>query len=178
MPQRGFTLIEIIVIIGIITLLTSLLLLYSRGGERQILLLREKAKVISAVLRAKAMAINTVIEAQPACGFGVHFEERRYFIYRDSALDPRDCFAISDHRRYSGEASGEILASEIFPLDPALRFSGLPIGDVFFQPPQPRVFFDGEEPVSLREARLTLATLDNNSQASIIINDAGQITAE
>ena len=176
MLRRGFTLIEILVIIGIITILTSFLILYSRTGENQILLLREKAKVINNILRAKAMALNLVVESEPACGFGVHFEESRYFIFRDSALDPRECFIDSEHRRYSGEQSGEMLTDEIFNLDSSLRFSRLAVTDVFFRPPQPEAFLDGEQ--TLPEAEIILATQDNRSSVRIIINNAGQISSE
>ncbi len=176
MPLKAFTLIEILVIIGILTLLTSFLLLYGRAGENQILLLREKAKVINNVLRAKAMALNLALESEPACGFGVHFEENRYFIFRDSALDPRDCFIDPGHRRYSGEASGELLTDEIFSLDANLRFSRLAVADVFFRPPQPEAFLDGEQ--TLPEAEIILATQDNRSSVRIVINNAGQISSE
>lgn len=176
MGRTGFTLIETLVIIVILTILTSFLILYSRTGENQILLLREKAKIISTILRAKGMALNLVVEEEPACGIGIHFEPDGYFLFRDSAIDPRECFVDPEHRRYSGEASGEMLTNEVFNLDPTLRFSRLGVTDVFFRPPQPEAFLDGEQ--TLPEAEIILATQDDRSSVRIVINNAGQISSE
>ena len=178
MVNRGFTLIETLVIISILTLLTSFLILYSRGGERQIILLREKAELISAILRAKSLAINTLVEDEPACGYGVAFDGSNYFIYKDLA---GDC-GLSD-RVYSGPASGEKLENEtcaesggVCTLDPSLKFFQRDVNDVLFVPPDPRVFLDGGQ--SLAEAIIALSTLDESSQTNITINNAGQISSQ
>lgn len=174
MDKRAFTLIETLVIMSILTLLTSFLILYSRGGERQIVLLREKAKIISILLRVKSLSINTLVENEPGCGYGVAFEGSSYFIYKDLASD---CAIASDHL-YSGSASGEKLEDEVFNLDPALKFFHRDVNDVLFVPPDPQVFFDGDQSSVDIEAIITLSTLDESSQTSIIINNAGQISSQ
>jgi len=169
--KKGFTLIETLVIISILTLLTSFLILYSHGGERQIILLREKAKLISTILRAKSLSLNTLIEDEPGCGYGVGFEGTNYFIYKDLAGD-----CLNSDRLYSGPASGERLENDVFNLDPALKFLQRDISDVLFVPPDPQVFLDGGQ--SILEAVIALSTLDESSQTSIIINNAGQISSQ
>jgi hypothetical protein len=168
--RRGFTLIETLVIIGILTLLTSLLVLYNRTGERQIILLREKARVINMILRAKSLAIQTYIEDRPACGYGAAFDGQKFFIYRDLAAS---C-ALSD-LVYSGEASGELLKNEVLVLDPSLKFN-LEVSDILFVPPDPRVFLNGSR--ILTEAAIKLVTIDDKSEAAVIINNAGQISSK
>mgnify|MGYP001592472138 CR=1 FL=1 len=167
----GFTLIEMVVIIGVLTLLTSFLILYGRTGERQIILLRDKAKVINIILRAKSLAISTLVEDEPACGYGVYIESSRYLVFKDKSLD-----CASSDRIYSGEASGEKLVEETFDLDPALRFSEIGAANILFVPPDPKVFLDGGQ--TLNEAKISIVTVDNRLKADIIINNAGQVSSQ
>lgn len=172
----GFTLIETLVVLSILMLMTSMLVLYNRTGERQILLLREKARLISVIFRAKSLALNTFIEDEPACGYGVHIGpsagsgQAGYFIFRDKAINCR----VSD-RVYS-DASDEIVAGSEVRLDPGIKFGQADIVDIVFVPPNPTVFLNGGQ--GMREGTIALASSDNASQVTIIINNAGQISAE
>ncbi len=171
MPSRkGFTLIEILVVLSILTLMTSMLVLYNRVGERQILLLREKARLISAIFRAKSLALNTLIEDTPACGYGVHIGDRGYFIYRDKAISCR----ASDH--IYGSASDEIVAGSVVALPPGLQWGDHGINDILFIPPNPDVFLDGGK--GLFEGAINFLSVDGKSRVSITITNAGQISAE
>ncbi|MDP1538756.1 MAG: hypothetical protein Q8M00_01875, partial [bacterium] len=69
MKQRAFTTIEILVIIGILSLLSATLILYSRTAEHQIVLFKEQAKVISILSRAKSLSIVTYGKADVPCGY-------------------------------------------------------------------------------------------------------------
>jgi len=172
---NSFTLIEILVIIGILTLLTSFLLLYGRAGEKQIILFREQAKVISVVARAKSLALSTPIEDEPACGYGVHFEEDGYFIFRDIALGGVVNCPVSD-KVYSSQNPEELLSGQERQLDPQIHFSSLPIRDVLFVPYAPQAFLDGSN--TLNEAQLRLSPLDESLGANIIINNVGQVSSQ
>ena len=168
--RAAFTLIETLVVLSILTLMTSMLVLYNRTGERQILLLREKARLINTVLRAKSLALNTLIEDEPACGYGVHIASNTYFIYRDRAINCR----TSDHI-YTG-ASDEVVNGTNVTLDPALSFKEGDVADIVFVPPDPQVFLNGGQ--GLSQVTVMLASVDGKSTVSIIINNAGQISAE
>ncbi len=168
--RAGFTLIEMLIVISILTFLISVLVLYNRTGERQLILLREQAKFISVVLRAKSLALNTFVENEPACGYGVVIEEQTYFIYKDLASNCHN----SDHV-YSGLAFDEKLDNEIHSLDSALKFYRLDIRDILFVPPNPQVYLDGGQ--SLEEAQIGLSSVDENLKVNILINNAGQISS-
>lgn len=173
---KGFTLIETLVVLSILMLMTSMLVLYNRTGERQILLLREKARLISVIFRAKSLALNTFIEDEPACGYGVHInpsarsEQSGYFIFRDKAINCR----MSDH--VYGEASDEIVAGSEVRLDAGILFGQADIADIVFVPPNPTVFLNGGQ--STREGAIVISSIDNKSNVTITINNAGQISAE
>lgn len=169
-PRTGFTLIETLVVLGVLTLMTSMLVLYNRTGERQIILLREKARLISTIFRAKSLALNTLIEDEPACGYGVHIKEKQYFIYRDKAIACR----TSDH--VYTENADEMVTGSVVHIDAGLSFSGGTLTDIMFVPPNPKVFLNGGQ--GLLEGVMMLGVRDGTSSVTIHINHAGQISAE
>ena len=168
--RRGFSVIEMLVVISTLVLLTSILVLYNRTGERHIIVLREQARVIGTILRAKSFAINTLVEDEPACGYGVHADPASgaYFIYRDRTSP---CSA-SDHRY--GDASDEKIADTEIILDPAVRFAAGSLEDIAFVPPDPQTYLDGG--TALAEGSITLETPDGASRVTVIISNAGQIS--
>ncbi|OGY63099.1 MAG: hypothetical protein A2745_01625 [Candidatus Harrisonbacteria bacterium RIFCSPHIGHO2_01_FULL_44_13] len=166
--SAGFTILEMLVIVSVMALLSAMLLVYNRSGEKQISLFKEQAKVISVILRSKALAIQTFQQATPGCGYGVHFEAGKYWIFRDLP-DPTTGCSGSD-RKYSGSAEN----FEVFTLESGLYFSELTLSDILFVPPDPRVFLNPDQ----AEATITLSTSDNASQVNIKINDAGQVTTQ
>lgn len=168
--MKGFTLIETLVVLGILTLMTSMLVLYNRTGERQIVLLREKARLISTIFRAKSLALNTLIEDEPACGYGVHADQKGYFIYRDKAIACR----TSDH--VYTESADEMVAGSLVHLDAGLSFSEGTLADIVFVPPHPKVFLNGGQ--GLGEGAMTLEMSGGKSSVTIQVNHAGQISAE
>lgn len=165
---RGFTIIEILVSLGIMGLLTSLLLLYSRTGERQIALFREQAGLVGAVLRAKSLAIQTFSEQAPACGYGIRFSaaNNSYILFKDSAPNCQEA-----NRSYD---PGEELETHNLPVD--LKFTRLDLTDVVFVPPDPKTYLDQD--ASKKEALVKIGSADGTSEITIKINNAGQVTTQ
>lgn len=168
--KHGFTLIETLVVLGVLTLLTSMLVLYNRTGERQIVLLREKARLINTILRAKGLALNTVIEDEPACGYGVHLFDTGYGMYRDRASACR----TSDHT-YT-EYTDTIVAGTNVALPQSVRLGIGTVTDILFIPPDPKVFLNGGQ--GLTEGTMVLESVDGASSVNIHVTHAGQISAE
>lgn len=166
--RRGFSIIEMMVVLGILVLLTSLLVLYNRSGERQLLALREKARLIGTLLRAKSLAINTFVEDEPACGYGVHIDPPRYFIFRDRAIDCR-----TSDRIYTA-ASDDILTDTEIVVPTGVSFSTVGASDIVFVPPDPRVFLNGG--TAIETAVVSLRTPDGATEMSVLITNAGQIS--
>lgn len=168
--RRGFSIIEMMVVLGILVLLTSLLVLYNRSGERQLLVLREKARLVGTVLRAKSLAVNTFVEDEPACGYGVHIEPPRYFIFRDRAIDCR-----TSDRLYAA-ASDEIVPGTDVSIPVGISFSAVGATDILFVPPDPLVFLNGG--TAIETAVVSLQTADGATETGILITNAGQISEQ
>lgn len=165
--SMGFTIIEMMVIIGVLSVLSGLLILYSRTGEITSALLRESAKLSVNIGRAKNMAItNALWQGQRVCGYGVYFDEAndQYIIFTEIA---NNCEAASHLR----PADGSLDVETIIISDP-LEISKSDITQVFFLPPDPTVYF---EPTALNEVQIEIKA-PNDASMGITINTTGQVT--
>src|SRR3989344_6682644 len=94
--KKGFTLIEIVVVMGIIAILSSMMLGYSQRNSRQVFLAPSQAKLASMFARAKFLSIQSFFYSGPqddvVCGhgIGVDVNARRVFIFQDIA-DGEQC---------------------------------------------------------------------------------------
>jgi len=162
--NKGFTLIEMLVIIGTLALISAFLIINVRSNEQQIILFREQAKIVNILSRAKSLTIATFGKAGVPCGYGVHFEAPSTFLlFKDLAAN---CQA-SD-KRYSG--GDEIYES--FQLDAALIFDTLTLSDVTFTPPDPSVAITPSQD----EATIVIKAIRTGASATIKVNSAGQIS--
>jgi prepilin-type N-terminal cleavage/methylation domain-containing protein len=167
--KAGFTIIEMLVVIAIMALLTSLLILYSRSGENQVILFREQARLITALNRAKSLSVQLYNAPETPCGFGVHFSQNSFLIFRDLAPD---CANAS----HTYNDPNELF--EDYQLSPKIRFrsldSAVTLSDIIFIPPDPKTIIDDDP--NKAEAIVILETLDGNTSVEIKVNNAGQIT--
>src|SRR3990167_848850 len=65
---KAFTIVELLVVLAITAILFSSLIFYSRSAERQLILFKEQMKVITALQKAKSLAISAFGENQAPCG--------------------------------------------------------------------------------------------------------------
>ena len=162
--NKGFTIIEMLVIIGILSLISAILIINIHTGGQQVILFREQAKIVSILSRAKSLSVATFGKTGVPCGYGVHFEAPSTFlIFKDLA----DNCQASD-QKYSGAA--EIYES--FQLDPVLEFDTLSLSDVIFIPPDPSVIITPSQD----EATVVIKAIKSGTSATIKINSAGQIS--
>jgi len=162
----GFTMIEMLVVLGILTVLSSVLIANMHVGERQIVLFREQSKIMSVVYRAKSLSVSLFGKEGVPCGYGVHFATPRTFlIFKDLAFD---C-ALSDNK-FSGDS--EIYES--FTLDPIVAFDSLAPTDILFIPPNPRVVITPAQD----ELIINLKIVGESNSVSVKINSAGQISTD
>lgn len=75
----GFTLLEVIIVVGIAAFLSGLLLVYNRSSDNSIALSVEQARVVGILNRAKAFTLerNLIKGGENICGFGVSFAKGR-----------------------------------------------------------------------------------------------------
>lgn len=162
--RDGFTLVEILVVVSITAMLSSVLILYSRTGERQILLFREQSKVINLIARAKSLALQTYIDGTSSCGYGIHFAlPDTMILFRDIAADCETSDNI-----YSG--SDEDFSHLI--LNSGIVFSAADVSDILFIPPDPIIKLNPDQVSGI----ITLQTADGGTQARIKVNNSGQIS--
>jgi len=167
---KAFTIIEMLVIIGVLSLMSSILILYSRRAEQYVVLFKEQAKVINILSRAKALSISTYSRSEVPCGYGVHFEAPRTFlIFKDLPVNSN---CSSADKKYSDSTSSELVES--FQLDSRVLFDSLSLSDILFIPPDPKVVITPSQD----EATVVLKTIDGSKSATIRVNSAGQITTE
>lgn len=165
--KKGFTLVEVLVVLGVTLILSSVLIVYSRASESQIILIREQAKVASSILRAKNLAMHAYNSSATLCGYGVHFDGiGNYIIFRDLA---NDC-SVSDNRYGAGEDF------ERNKIDQRIRFSQIGVSDVLFIPPDPTVLLDNDSYKDSGE--IVLTSLRAGNSVKIKINSAGQVSTE
>lgn len=168
--KKGFTLVEILISIGIVALLSSAMIAYNRVGGRQIILFKEQAKVLGVLSRAKTLSISTFGEIAVSCGWGVHFEAPKTFlIFKDLAASG-DC-SLAD-KKYSG--TDELFES--FDLDSGVEFDSslTTLSDIVFVPPYFSVVINSDSVQDF--AAVVIKTIDGGSSATIKVNSAGQIS--
>ncbi|MCP6720207.1 MAG: prepilin-type N-terminal cleavage/methylation domain-containing protein [Patescibacteria group bacterium] len=144
--SNGFTLVEIMVVIAITVLLSSIAITYNRSGERQIVLFRDQALVVGLLNRTKSLAIQKYRDPDisgdySTCAFGLHFESgsRDFILFQDFGEGgcslANYAYGPTDPTATPPPPLEEL---ESFSLDSKLEFSGIPIGglDILFVPPE------------------------------------------
>jgi len=168
----GFTMIELLVVMAIMGLLTSLVITYSRTGERQIVLFKDQASLISLLIKARSLSVGTLGEVVAPCGYGVNFNESgSVIIFKDSSPGNDPKCLDADNVYNSGEEK-----VEEFILNPALKFDELDLADIVFIPPMPKVVIDNDK--TKLEAIIKIKSISGSGERAIKVTNAGQITAQ
>jgi len=170
--NKGFTIIEMVIIFGILAVLSATLIGSFHTGEQQIALFKEQSRIVAVLSRAKFLSISTFGDTGVPCGYGVHFEmPNKFFIFKDSAvaLDCRDANSTYD--------TGEEVQNEFFELDSRIVFSSLGSNnlDIVFIPPNPMIVITPNQ----TQAEISLKTASGIGEPRVIkISKAGQISTQ
>lgn len=191
--RRGFTIIEVLIVIAISTMLATIALTYTSISRNQIALSVETSKVAESILRAKNLAVATYNTSPGTCAYGVYFNipGNSYSIF---AFTP-------DPAKYGGKvppcpsvasttAAGLTLSGANAEMQPYTQGSwNVPIGQgvklisasdnivaVIFYPPSPDTLIsrDGVTYATSTSA-VYLETVDGSRSASVSVNLAGQV---
>ena len=178
----GFTIVEILVTLSIIALLSGILIIYGRGSEKQLLLFRDQAKIVNAILKAKSLALNTYSKDGSPCAYGVHFDavkkEFRIFKDLDSSGLNLDCPTADKIYSSSPSPNSEDLNPPIVEtLGQNLSFK-LPLTatDIVFIPPDINAIIT-PDPSPQTQITMEITNPEGISK-KIKINVFGQISAE
>ena len=142
----AFTLIEIVVVVGITMLFTAMAIGYTRTSEDRLALFSEQAKIQGLLNRAKTLALQGFGRTEGAEGacYGARFDmpvtgRHSIQLFRVGLESNGKCQAYDLD-------SGDVLIIEQQTLDPRILLGGDFENDISFRAPDLVVFAEGEEP--------------------------------
>jgi prepilin-type N-terminal cleavage/methylation domain-containing protein len=203
--KKGFTLIEILIVLAITAVLSSLAIVYTHVGQNQISLSIEESKVAQLILEAKELSIATYSSNSATCAYGVAFN------YASSSYSLFAYNAAATSSEYGGRQICPSLASTSVMFDTdavqpyqsgswqvhtapgvVLDGSGGAASDtiqyVLFYPPNPCVMVNLVQQTTFPSdcssiagnpppaAYVYLSTVDNSMSRVITVNPAGQVS--
>ncbi len=172
---------ELLIIIGISAILLSFgFSFYNRAAERQLILFREQNKLVSALDKAKYLALSTFGQEQAPCGFGVNLNasNNTIIIFKELPISGNDCANNIDYvYTPAGPLAGggdEII--ETIQLDQMVRFNNLTLNNVVFIPPAPQITINGNQ--NVQSASAEIVDSGGATASSVTIAKTGQITIQ
>lgn len=140
--NRGFTVVEMLVVLSIIGVITGIVVFNVGSQQRNSALLRSAQNLSLNLRRIENFALSSKVfkTSGVPCGWGVHFNgagSTSYVIFADKAVSV-DCFDRDFIRAVDGSEDFENIN-----LDPQIAISNLGggVSDVVFSPPEPSVVF-------------------------------------
>jgi prepilin-type N-terminal cleavage/methylation domain-containing protein len=205
MDNKGFTLVEMLVVIGIMGLLSGLAIVYSHVGQNQISLSIEESKIAQLILEAKQLSVATYGTDTATCAYGLQFN------YATSTYSTYSLFAYDSAA--SSTSGGRLICPSIASTSAAfVQADVVPyqsgtwqipvaqgvvlidngaasdtIQDILFYPPDPctLISLDGQTFQSNcnsggnnsppAESNVYLSTADGSLSRTITVNPAGQV---
>ncbi len=185
--RKGFTLIEMLIVVAISAMLASIAITYSGTERDQIALSVEQTKIAQFVLQARSLALATYA-SQPGtlvCGYGVFFDTtaNTYSIFAYQPPATTTCPAESS-LSWSSIANNEVLyTQEAWKVQPGSHITftassggvGVSSPMVFFYPPNPDVFFFDSAGNPLTNLSISLRGAGGETPPPITIDTAGQV---
>ncbi len=177
--KQGFTIVELLIIIGISVVLLSFgFSFYNRAAERQLILFREQNKLVSALDKAKYLALSTFGQEQAPCGFGINLNasNNTIIIFKELPVSGNDCANIDYVYTPAGSSAGGDEIVETIQLDQAVRFNNLMLNNVVFIPPAPQITVNGDP--SVQSASAEIVDFGGTTASSVTIAKTGQMTVQ
>lgn len=167
----GFTLIEMMVIIGIFVIVSAMVLVNFRKGENSTAFLLATEEVSSNIRKTQTQTLtgSTEQEITASGGFGVYFDMAapdQYLIFRD------------DGNQIYESGNDTIIETMILPTNVTIAsLSNDPL-TIVFKPPKPTVYLNGGIVDNSADIYLSSSKIDDK-QGHININRiTGRVTAE
>jgi prepilin-type N-terminal cleavage/methylation domain-containing protein len=203
--RKGFTLIEILIVLAITAVLSSLAIVYSHVGQNQISLSIEESKIAQLILQAKELSIATYGSNNATCAYGVAFNYAPTAASSTYSLFAYNAAAVSP--LYGGRLICPSLASTSAAIMPAaiqpyesgswqmhtaqgvMLINGTSpasdtIQDILFYPPDPCTLISTDGLTFQSDCNNTppppayvyLSTIDGSLSRTITVNPAGQVS--
>lgn len=170
--KKGFTIIELLVSLGIFVVVTAMVVANFRGGSRSDELRIASEALISNLRKAQNMAFSgqLVNGVNPPGGYGVYFklsEPDRYVIFADQDGD-------------FGYTAGEGLIDGTIILPKDIRISAVgpqANSSVVFKPPKPTIYINGATADATLSVKL-VHNLSGKTRTVTVKRISGQIGSE
>jgi prepilin-type N-terminal cleavage/methylation domain-containing protein len=193
-PRSGFTLIEILVVVAVTLIISTVVIVYGGRSRGLSSLSIEASKIAQVVLRAKALAISTYNIPPIPCGYGlkVDYSTREYslVVYDYAPTDP-ECADIADglvqeQTRIVPLGTGTV--PQTYALSEGVKFPQPPSGlveYVLFVPPDPKTYIflrpggGGGPPapaLTSGSGEIKIETEDGSGDISIFVTPFGQLS--
>lgn len=155
----GFTLIEMLLTLAILTLLAGLVLGYSRSSEKTNTLKRMADKLVSDLRRCQSLALSS----EGGTGWGIYINSQTsYQIFRDK----------NNNHNFDNDDNDEIISTE--NLETGIQFEDSNIStSILFFPPLAEVSVDGHDG---RGTSIVLDLTGGTATRSITITSFGSIS--
>ena len=193
MNRKGFTIVEMLIVLAITALLSTLAIVYTHVGQNQISLSIEESKVAQLILQARELSIATYSTNAATCAYGVSFNyaAQTYSLFAyNSAVNTGGRFicpslasttaaiAAGSMAKYGGGSWQVHPANGVVLKDFGAGSST--IDDILFYPPDPFTLISTDGGSTFQSptptAYIYLGTADGATTRIITINPAGQVS--
>ena len=165
--SKGFTLIETLVVIAVVSILSIVMLANHQGSQKQQSVQRAAHQLAGDIRRAQNMAMASV-EHEGAIpeGYGIYIEKNNpnYILFAD---DNNQTYQPSDFKVEEIKFPSNIKINSISPA-PGSHVS------IFFEPPDPTTYINGDSSASI-ETVVTLIFPGTSYSKTVTVKTSGQI---
>ncbi len=165
MNKKGFTLVELLVVVGIIVILSSIILSDYQTGRKQLSLQRSVHMLSQDLRRAEEMSMSATAYNCPTGykmkGYGINLTAGQDFYWLKARCENTTTPGDYDDQTVGGKID----------LEEGVQILSATSSYVFFYPPDPEVVFEDSDPMEV-----TLCLKADATQAGTVqINKAGLI---
>lgn len=197
--RKGFTLVEILIVVALSALLSTFALIYTSESRNQVALSVETAKIAEIILQAKELAIATYNDTPQTCGYGAVFNiaNDTYSIFAYTPQNhapehvvappcPDDTLANTspiygdEIQQFSQSTWNTHVAAGVKMVDGG---NGDTLAVVLFYPPAPTTWISRDGTNFLDPdtnpnvvSKIYLVTTDGSASSTISVNGAGQVS--
>jgi prepilin-type N-terminal cleavage/methylation domain-containing protein len=190
--RSGFTLVEMLIVLAISVLFSTIVILYGHAGQDTVALSVEEANISQLILKAKGLSINTYASVGLGCGDGVNFNfasgTYSLFVYSPSwngnvcpsyASTTAHGISLADMQPYDTQSWQQPMAQGLI----METSSPNALADILFYPPDPatlisrdgQTWFFSNPP---QNSNIYLQTVTGNSSATIAVSPTGQVSVQ
>lgn len=201
---KGFTLVEILIVIAITAILSGIAIVYTHAGQNQVSLSIEESKIAQLILEAKELSIATYSADVVTCGYGVHFNytNQTYTLFAYDSASPAPgggreiCPSIASttdptggieqyEQPYTSGSDNVHVAQGVTLVNGGAASDT--IQDIFFYPPDPctLISLDGQTfledcaagaAAPPAQSYVYLETADGSMARAVSVSPAGQVS--